>query len=66
MKLKKGQRVYIANKSLLPKGASGRGVLNAIGLSRVEVFLNEGALVVVPRKKIKLDDVNNPTNEKGM
>ena len=66
MKLKKGQKVYIANKSLLPKGASGRGVLNAIGLSRVEVRLDEGALVVVPRKKIKLDEVNNHTDEKVM
>ena len=56
MKLKKGQRVYITNKSLLPKGASGYGVLNAIGLSRVEVRLNEGALVIVSRKKIKLED----------
>ena len=56
MKLKKGQRVYIANKSLLPKGASGYGMLTAIGLSRVEVLLNEGAFVVVPRKKINLED----------
>ena len=66
MKLKKGQTVYITNKSLLPKGASGYGMLTAIGLSRVEVRLDEGALVVVPRKKIKLDEVNNPTNEKEM
>ena len=54
MKLKKGQKVYIANKSLLPKGASGHGTLTGIGMSRVEVLLKEGSLAIIPKKKIKV------------